>query len=520
MWGSQIVAPAADLYQADIPDPSAWTGRVTSVGFATHAAGNPAEVRRMTTGATLRDHLRGREERQERRALRPRRACPPPWDSGCPPTACGSNSRRSTSARPKSPPTSSSPAWRTFAFTAAIARGPGPGRRGQHLPARLADAGVPHHVRAGRPGRDAVTGARSRPPWPAAAWRTDLPAVLQVLYRDAAPGGAPERLVSGLTALSNETAVTECLDRHGSLLWAADTAARTADLAHRTYRDTVAAALLAAVAAGLPGRPGPRPHRRCRPADRHATEPAAIWLTETSGGGLGLIEQLVRFYTQDPRRFWGLVDSALGPGDYEYTDAALTHLLGHVVDVPAGQAAQAMARLRGAASARDADLALQDLRAAWAEFDGHPRQPAVAALSARLLRPGSTQSTDVTALGVLRAWDDLQDRLGFEIDARVIAFARRIRPARGAGHGRRGHGRSGLQHAVAARQPGPDAAPAALPAVRRPSACWTDSWSWPPTTNASMPSTSPSRTGSASTRTRSPGTASSSSPRPRTRPGR
>ena len=65
------------------------------------------------------------------------------------------------------------------------------------------------------------------------------------------------------------------------------------------------------------------------------TEPATIWLTETSGGGLGLIEQLVRFYTQDPRRFWGLVDSALGPSDYEYTDAALTHLLSHVVAVPA-----------------------------------------------------------------------------------------------------------------------------------------------------------------------------------------
>jgi ATP-dependent Lhr-like helicase len=82
-----------------------------------------------------------------------------------------------------------------------------------------------------------------------------------------------------------------------------------------------------------------------------------------------------------------------------------------------------MARLRGAVSARDADLALQELRAAWAELDGHPRQPAVAALSARLLRPGTTRSTDATALAVLRAWDDLQERLRFEIDARMIAFA-------------------------------------------------------------------------------------------------
>ena len=178
------------------------------------------------------------------------KGCPPPWGSG----SRRRHAIRTRAARPRQGRVAdhlASPAWRTFAFTAAIARGPGPGRHRQHLPARLADAGVPHHVRAGRPGRDAVAG-----PDPGSlargAWRTDLPAVLQVLYRDASPGGAPERRVSGLTALSNETAVTECLDRHGSLLWAADTAARTADLAHRTYRDTVAAALLAAALRACP----------------------------------------------------------------------------------------------------------------------------------------------------------------------------------------------------------------------------------------------------------------------------
>ena len=39
--GHRSSRPPAGLYQADIPDPSPWAGRVTSVGFATHAAGNP-----------------------------------------------------------------------------------------------------------------------------------------------------------------------------------------------------------------------------------------------------------------------------------------------------------------------------------------------------------------------------------------------------------------------------------------------------------------------------------------------
>ena len=152
---------------------------------------------------------------------------------------------------------------------------------------------------------------------------------------------------------------------------------------------------------------------------------AAIWLTETSIGGLGLIEQLATYYAADPRRFWGLVDSSLGPNDYEYVDATLTRLLEHVNADANGAmrpARRPMARLRSVKSARATDAALRALRDAWAEIDGYPRQSAVSALSARLLRYGSTRSTDEMALGAVQAWNRLQQSLGFEIDARVIAF--------------------------------------------------------------------------------------------------
>ena len=245
-----------------------------------------------------------------------------------------------------------------------------------------------------------------------------------MLYRDARPGGpaAPERLITALTTLSQNQAVTGCLDRHGTLLWAGDAAARTADLAQRAYRDTVAAALLAAALRACPDAQDRDLIADVVPASA-ATGPAAIWLTETSGGGLGLVEQLARFYAEDPRRFWGLVDSALGPSDHEQTDAALRRFLDRVVSTPDGPVATAMRRLREAPSAREADLALQQLLSAWADLDGYPRQAAVSALSARLLRPGTTRATDAQALAIIRAWDGLQDRLGFEIDARVIAYA-------------------------------------------------------------------------------------------------
>jgi hypothetical protein len=40
-----------------------------------------------------------------------------------------------------------------------------------------------------------------------------------------------------------------------------------------------------------------------------------------------------------------------------------------------------------------------------------------------LLRPGSDEGTDRATLAIVHAWDDLQQRLGFEIDAQIIAYA-------------------------------------------------------------------------------------------------
>ena len=140
--------------------------------------------------------------------------------------------------------------------------------------------------------------------------------------------------------------------------------------------------------AGLPGRAGPRSHRRCRPAGR------------PDGADDDLADRDLRRRARPHRATGALLHPGSAPvlgtrrqcprarATMSTSTRPSPSLLSHVVAVPAGQAAQAMARLRRPASARDADLALQDLRAAWADLDGHPRQPAVAALSARLLRPG------------------------------------------------------------------------------------------------------------------------------------
>jgi ATP-dependent helicase Lhr and Lhr-like helicase len=420
VWGTQIIAPLAGLTPADIPDPSAWAGHVTAAQFATHAAGNAVEVRRMTTAANC--EIKYEDGRTVPSIVR--------YAFEGSPAALGfrltvDGARFDLApldlANEKVAEHLSSPGWRSLAFATAIREDPrldsianGFQRGWLTLVYQIAFAlagldgtRTPEQVHA------SLGNGR---------WSSQLPEILRVLYRDDSEGDAPgsTRREAELTELSKNEDVRRSLDEYGRLLWAADTPQLTASLAQRSYRDTVAAAVLAAALRACPDA-----RERDLIVDvvpESEDGGAAIWLTETSIGGLGLIEQLAIYYAVDPRRFWGLVDSALGPNDFEYVDATLTRLLKHVNAKPRGVAAQSMARLRSAKSARETDAALRALRDAWADLDGYPGQSAVSALSARLLRHGSTRSTDEMALGVVQAWNGLEQNLGFEVDARVIAF--------------------------------------------------------------------------------------------------
>ncbi|SCF21006.1 Helicase conserved C-terminal domain-containing protein [Micromonospora haikouensis] len=425
-WASQVIEPMSGLYEANIPKPSAWGDRVTAVGFATSAAGNPAEVRRMTYGAdyeTVYTRPVGRTVSSSVRYVFDGQ----PAALGFRLTADAVRFRVLPMDLTRAAVTDylRSPQWRLLAFTAAVAEDPtldGVANTFQRGWITLIYT-TAYALVATEPGNATSNSETLYAALRGGAWGRNIDEILRVLYRDAAPAGspAPERLVMTLTELSRDTRVIASLDRHGRLLWSDDVVTRTCQLAQRVYRDTVAAAILAAA------------QRACPDAqDRdlildvqepsEPNGPADIWLSETALGGLGIIEQLVTYYAQDPRRFWGLVDSALGPSDHEYIHDSLVQLLDHLVSEPSSPAAEAMLALRQARSAHDAEQALHRLRSTWTTLDGYPRRPAVAALSVRLLRPGSTSATDATALGLVRAWDALQQRLGIEVDATTLAY--------------------------------------------------------------------------------------------------
>lgn len=421
-WASQIVQPAGRIETAVIPDPSPWKARVRTAGFATHAAGNPVEIRRMTTGARCETIYAG--GRAESRTVR--------YAVDGQPAALGfaltADAMRLELAPldldlPEVAQYMATPSWRSVAFTAGVLEDPALDDVANVFQREwLVLVYLTAFALKGLSGDG--SGVEIHKELADGAWRDDLENVLQALYRDASAdgsSGAPERLISRLREVSHDPRVSGSLDRHGELLIQPDVRGRTAKLAQKVYHQTIAAAVLTAIQRTCPDA---QDRDLIIDVDQDSSSSAAtVWLSETSIGGLGVIEHVVEQYGRDPRRFWGLVETALGPTEHEYVDAAIIGLLENVVANPTGTAAQAIKQLRDASTAHAADVALGRLRAAWAEFDGPPSHSAVVTLSTRLLRPGSTPATDRAALGIVRTWSELEARLGFEVDARVVAFA-------------------------------------------------------------------------------------------------
>ncbi|KAB8170795.1 DEAD/DEAH box helicase [Streptomyces sp. 3MP-14] len=423
LWGSQIVVPEdAPPTPADVPNPSPWRSRVAAVNFATHAAGNPIVMRRMTVGADCEVAFQ-KGEGETRRVFYEVQGRPAALGFSMDVDAARFVLRPLETSYAQVRQYLSSAQWRSLAFSYALDEDPSLAELSNRFQREwLRQIYLTAFALEGLDGQRSAPEIHTR--LARGAWARQLSRIIAVLYRGSDPDQmlTNSRLLSGLTELVGDQRVLTAVDRAAELLVAQDVADRTEDLAQRAYRDTLAAAILAAAQRACPdSQDGDLIVDVLPGADSDGG--AVVWLSETSLGSLGVIEGLVRFYEDDPRRFWSLVTAVLAPSDHEYVDAALTRLLRHLTDEPDGDAAIAVANLRDAQDSEDSKRALDSLLDAWETLDGRPRHGAVSAFSARLLRPGSGSGTDVQTLTMVDAWAELEKRLGVEVDARVIAYA-------------------------------------------------------------------------------------------------
>ena len=150
---------------------------------------------------------------------------------------------------------------------------------------------------------------------------------------------------------------------------------------------------------------------------------AEVWISETSPGGSGAMEDFLVRYSQDPRRFYSLLEAQLEPNEYANTDFQLQLLLRSIGgDAPNHDLRDAVAALRTAQSATATDRSMSALRGKLASSGFVLYHSFIAAVSTRILRPGSTPSTDAFLCRLVQDWVREEQRLGVELDGRSIAY--------------------------------------------------------------------------------------------------
>jgi hypothetical protein len=230
--------------------------------------------------------------------------------------------------------------------------------------------------------------------------------------------GAPrQRVYQALVALASDRAIRGRLADLASTLWS-DPDVGWEQWAARRFAATLGTALLEAT------------DRLCVDVGARSlvmdfeidetTDRCTVWLSEPSLGGGGIVEEFARRYTEDPRRYFRLLEAALGPSDFEIVDAELTRTLR--LAATEADTADSFARVRAATTSSDTASALRDLLRQLAQQGVAVTHPVVAALNGRVLRPGSTAQSDAALSALVENWKAQEERLGVEVDARVYAF--------------------------------------------------------------------------------------------------
>jgi hypothetical protein len=152
-----------------------------------------------------------------------------------------------------------------------------------------------------------------------------------------------------------------------------------------------------------------------------------IWITEATIGGGGIVEEVLRAYAADPRRFFRIAESALAATDFEIVDRQLTRLL----DLTAGDAElnASLDAVRSAANHAALSAAATGLRRTLSLGGILVTHPVMSAIHARVLRPGSSAATDSLLRRLILQWNAAEEALGVEIDPRVYAYVASQSPA-------------------------------------------------------------------------------------------
>ncbi|RJQ27563.1 DEAD/DEAH box helicase [Candidatus Parcubacteria bacterium] len=263
-----------------------------------------------------------------------------------------------------------------------------------------------------------------------------LSQVLAVLFQSSAMQSVDDcvlishdRLRQDLDALIVQPAILEELYALAELLWEPISHDWTSWL-RKIYQSTLGCALLKTIGDLCPAinlddlsldlDRGPSLHNHLAPFDAQLAE---IWITEKCPGGSGLIEEFMRNYAEDPRRFFSMVRATMEMGEFELIDYQLVNLLKLLTS--GNNDSETLRVVNSMRIVTNHDQLTQDsrhLRHALLQEGFSPFHGFLVSVGNRILRPGTGSATDGYLAKAIQNWRSEEERLGIEIDLRVICY--------------------------------------------------------------------------------------------------
>ena len=236
-----------------------------------------------------------------------------------------------------------------------------------------------------------------------------------------------DRLRSDLDALLSQPAILDQLMALGRMLWEPIDENWEPWLG-RIFQSTLGAAFMRTIGDLCPTinlddlsidlDRGPFVNAHIAPCDESSVE---IWITEKSPGGSGLIEEFMRNYAEDPRRFFSMVRAALEMGEFELIDHQLSQLLKLLVGEDS-ETKEAVRRVRDANNHRALTQETRKLKTALLRDGFSPFHGFLVSMGNRILRSGVGPTADFYLTNAIQRWKKEEERLGLEIDLRVICY--------------------------------------------------------------------------------------------------
>ncbi len=148
-----------------------------------------------------------------------------------------------------------------------------------------------------------------------------------------------------------------------------------------------------------------------------------LTVTESSPGGVGQIETIVRELQRQPRRFLDAIEYTLNHCAREQTTTNLLAVNRMVACDHSGQIASAFANVRSASGFEALEEVKEELRTALQKSGFHALRGLVVSVVTNLLRPGSDTQSDSLIYRLNRGWHRRSDKLGIAVPLRTFAYS-------------------------------------------------------------------------------------------------